>query len=819
MLWPDSTGEAPATQAFITARPVWDFDRQRIFLPLVAEQDVRAVARLDGVKRLDRLSRLGPFLGRIAEQTLTKFNLTQALVLDPMTGLFNRQKLLAELGRLLTAAAAQMSSAPPRLEVSEDADTKPQVALILVRILDVEPMVEFYGHRFLRRIVRHASRFILQAAGQESCPARLSETLFGWLEPGLSAEEAAANLARWAQRLEPLSAPNFDSIKLSLVGGVAAFPEDLPGPWALEGEEAAEELARELEERAGRALAEATALGPGHFLSLAEVKRRCGRVEEVLPLGRVVLSLGRGVGVEEGARYYVAHPSQRGSAVYKAELMVLSVNQDGATAEITALEDPRFPVQVGDRLALAEETGRLKPRAADERIMNIAGQEIKVLVDQATGLPGPRSLAPLAERLAEGGRPLAVLVVRVNELISQRALLGQKETDRVLIRLAELGQKILKPAAVCRAGVEALAFLITGADGERAVALGQELRRQALGRLEQTLSIGVAVHPFAGAPPSEAVDRALKALDHASFPEAEPVILFNAVSLNVSGDRLYHRGDVEGASQEYEKALAVDPDNVNVINSLGVCRGQMGRLEEAAELFERASTLAPEDFMGWYNLGLVRRGLGDQEQAKAALMKAKNLNQNDFAVLFALGQLHLDQGEANRAVEWFSQAAQADEKRPVINRWLGEALARGGRREEAMARFKKAVKTNPQDAASLSWLGRLYLDQENDKEIALSMARQSVELEPDNSLYRGRLGWALLINEHPEEALGQFQTALSKGERSPDLLRGLGLALAELNRLSEAEAALSEAAEAAPQDQGILNDLARIKNRGAEEGD
>jgi len=283
--------------------------------------------------------------------------------------------------------------------------------------------------------------------------------------------------------------------------------------------------------------------------------------------------------------------------------------------------------------------------------------------------------------------------------------------------------------------------------------------------------------------------------------------------LNVSGDRLYQRGDLAGAVAEYEKALALAPHNVNVINSLGACYGQQERLEEAARLFERAISLEKDDFMAWYNLGLVRRRLGALDEAGDALEEAVRISPDDFAVLFALGQLYLDRGQSARAADWFSRAAGVKEAKPVIHRWLGEALVRDGRPGEAMSHFKAAVKADPNDAASLSWLGRLYLDSRRDREIGLSLINRAVEIEPDNGLYRGRLGWARLLNEEPKEALVEFQTALSQKERTADLVRGLGLSLADLGRVDEAQSALAEAVALAPDDEEIGAELDRVMSR------
>ncbi|MBW2619416.1 MAG: hypothetical protein JRC92_11135, partial [Deltaproteobacteria bacterium] len=341
LLDPNGSRDRPAGPAAITARPVWDFEKKCIFLPLGPEGQVRAVARLSGVVGLDGLSRRGPFLARLAQLSLEKFDLTQAVVLDPLTGLFSRVKLLESLGGMIAATIDRLGPSGPRLEVEETAQNRPGVALVLVRMIQTEPLTKAHGRRFLRTLNRHLAQAILQTAGPEGCPARLSESVFAWLEPGLSAEEAQAKAMAWARGVKPVASPDHDRTELTLIGAVTAFPQDLPGSRTKDAAEG-EDLARDLEERAGLALARALDMGPGHFLTLAELRGSLGRVSEALPLERAVVNLGGSAGLEEGMRFYVGSPGGKAGA-YKAELILLSVSEQQATAEITALKDARFP--------------------------------------------------------------------------------------------------------------------------------------------------------------------------------------------------------------------------------------------------------------------------------------------------------------------------------------------------------------------------------------------------------------------------------------------------------------------------------------------
>ena len=76
-----------------------------------------------------------------------------------------------------------------------------------------------------------------------------------------------------------------------------------------------------------------------------------------------------------------------------------------------------------------------------------------------------------------------------------------------------------------------------------------------------------------------------------------------------------------------ERALALDPANVNVRNSLGVCHGVLGDLEKAAAEFATAARLDPSEAMALYNLGMVcLLGENDREQALDYLNRARRLD-------------------------------------------------------------------------------------------------------------------------------------------------------------------------------------------------
>ena len=61
------------------------------------------------------------------------------------------------------------------------------------------------------------------------------------------------------------------------------------------------------------------------------------------------------------------------------------------------------------------------------------------------------------------------------------------------------------------------------------------------------------------------------------------------------GNSLYEEMKFEEAAEEYEKALELEADNVDVMSNLGVTYYRLGKLDEAIEVYNKAIATAPED--------------------------------------------------------------------------------------------------------------------------------------------------------------------------------------------------------------------------------
>jgi tetratricopeptide (TPR) repeat protein len=294
---------------------------------------------------------------------------------------------------------------------------------------------------------------------------------------------------------------------------------------------------------------------------------------------------------------------------------------------------------------------------------------------------------------------------------------------------------------------------------------GQIKKKLAESRSE-TLSIGTAAYPMVNFNKEDILENARKALDHAEFFGHDSRVAFDTVSLNISGDKLYQKGDIEGAIEEFKTALLIDPSNVNVYNSIGVCYGVMGELKKALEEFETAIRLDPDEVMAVYNAGFINMLMGNKDKALEYFMEADSLGKDVFEVAFQAGRLYLEMGKPEAGQKFLEKAVGISSESGPAWRYLGECYAALDMTDKAISAYKKAIKIVPDDAASLSALGYLFEVSGENSEIALIFCKHSVAVSPENGLFRHRLGRIFLKQSRQEEALKEFEKANDLGHDS-----------------------------------------------------
>jgi tetratricopeptide (TPR) repeat protein len=275
-------------------------------------------------------------------------------------------------------------------------------------------------------------------------------------------------------------------------------------------------------------------------------------------------------------------------------------------------------------------------------------------------------------------------------------------------------------------------------------------------------------------------------LVHTQFFGAGTITSFSGVSLNISGDVYYNEGDLVSAIREYRLGLNLNPDNVNLLNSLGVIYAQIDSQAKAIPLFERAIALNPADFMALFNLGFAHLCNGEADKAITYFEQAMRIDASYFDLLLQLGQLYCQRGQFKKAVKVLTKAEQcvtsphgpSVESKPwercepwqgerhelghgLVYRYLGEAYKGIGDNRQAMTYLQRAARYNSRDSEALSLLGELYAAEQQGLDIALTFCRQAVEIDSAKAPYWYRMAGVLWCREEWDEAMNAAQHCLS----------------------------------------------------------
>ncbi|MGO8747526.1 MAG: tetratricopeptide repeat protein [Thermoguttaceae bacterium] len=260
----------------------------------------------------------------------------------------------------------------------------------------------------------------------------------------------------------------------------------------------------------------------------------------------------------------------------------------------------------------------------------------------------------------------------------------------------------------------------------------------------------------------------------------------------------YHEsGLLTQAVQIYEALLARSPEEVDVLNLLGVAVLQLGDPARAVELIGRAVALEPGAAPLHANLAEAYRALGDPLRAVECCRMALGIEPNSAQAANNLGLALLAAGQAEAAIAQFRAAICINPDFALAHNNLGDALRSEGDLEQAAAHFRHAVGINPQLAEAHSNLGQLLLER-LELEEALTHCQEAVRLRPDFAEARNNLGNVLRELGRLDEAKGCYDEALRLNPNLAMTFSNMGQALHEEGRLDEAIAWYLRAVELEP---------------------
>jgi predicted TPR repeat methyltransferase len=271
-----------------------------------------------------------------------------------------------------------------------------------------------------------------------------------------------------------------------------------------------------------------------------------------------------------------------------------------------------------------------------------------------------------------------------------------------------------------------------------------------------------------------------------------------ALACRKDGDAHLKADRMDEAEKAYQRALAIDGQNVEACVGLAYVFNQRKDHASAKEALSKALSADPSNADAHFMLGTIAREEGDIEAAARHFDRAIECRP-DFAYAYRhLFELLAQSGQGERACEVLEKAAAACPEVADVQNMRGRVLAAQRDYAGAIASFRKAASLAPGIAEYHKNLARV-LAKTGAAEQATESYRKAIWFDPDFVEGHHALADEMRRMERHGEAASLYREVLRLNPQSANATVNLGVTLQAQGKIDDAIECYRRAAEIDPQ--------------------
>ena len=145
----------------------------------------------------------------------------------------------------------------------------------------------------------------------------------------------------------------------------------------------------------------------------------------------------------------------------------------------------------------------------------------------------------------------------------------------------------------------------------------------------------------------------------------------------------YNRGDYYDAHADFDSALALEPDSVELLYDIALSLEKLGKTDEAIEIYDHLLAIDDKFFNGWYNRGRLKLFKGDYQKAIDDFNRALEIEAVSANVVNEIGIAHFRMKKYDEAYADFKRAAEINDRNEVVleNNRIIDSCIKDNRRE------------------------------------------------------------------------------------------------------------------------------------------
>ncbi|HPQ42593.1 MAG TPA: tetratricopeptide repeat protein [Syntrophales bacterium] len=189
-----------------------------------------------------------------------------------------------------------------------------------------------------------------------------------------------------------------------------------------------------------------------------------------------------------------------------------------------------------------------------------------------------------------------------------------------------------------------------------------------------------------------------------------------------------------------ESAVAVQPDDVSLMITLGNAYLKAGKASKAVEIFTTLTEMEPDAPSLFCNLGKANIAAGDFNRAEEAYGRAVAIEASDaYKYYCELGMALFQAQQYERSETALKRSLDCRPDQPLVHCALGDVFIKQGKPDDAWRSYERAVKLDPVSGGGYyNRLGNMLVGEHNHT-MASEAYRKAIEADPENQFYRMRL--------------------------------------------------------------------------------
>lgn len=230
--------------------------------------------------------------------------------------------------------------------------------------------------------------------------------------------------------------------------------------------------------------------------------------------------------------------------------------------------------------------------------------------------------------------------------------------------------------------------------------------------------------------------------------------------------------DMEAALEYFSKAIKIKPNSAKVRNAIGaawiVNATSIEHLDEGEAKFKEAISLDPKFVNPHMNLAWLYTYTQKKkpEEAIREYETVIKIEPENLVARWQLTTVYLNTGSIDKAIEETEKIVKLSPHDPASHNGLGTIYMRNGQFDKALDEFQQAVRLAPRYARGYKNIGSIHL-LKGSSDKAIEEFQRALSFAPNYGDAYAALGKAYLAKGMTQKAVGQYKNAISKNAIEP----------------------------------------------------